>query len=78
VALDLLEAVLLLDLDEGVDQREGLQRGVLGEGEAADYGIDLIIAVAEGEGVREALGGDVGYGEGGVVVEGVGCAEVVI
>jgi len=28
VALDLLEAVDFLELDEGVDEREGLERGV--------------------------------------------------
>jgi len=34
--------------------------------------------IAEEDGVGEGFGGDGGEGEGGVVFEGVGCAEVVI
>jgi len=64
VALDLLEPLYLLELDEGVDQGKGFERGVLCEGEAAEDGGDTVsfffFVVAEEDGVGEPLGGDEG------------------
>lgn len=66
MALDLLEALYLLELDESVDQGEGFERGVLCEGEAAKDGGDTVSfffffsVVAEEDGVGEPLGGDEG------------------
>ena len=75
--LDLLEALALLELEEGVKEGEGFQDGVGGEGEAGEDGGDLGVGVAEGDGVGEAEGGDVGEGEGGGGGEGGGRAEVI-
>lgn len=79
---DLLEALHLLELDEGVDQGEGFERGVFCEGETAEDGGDLVkvlfFVVAEEDGVGEAPGGDECQGKGGVVFECVGAAEGVV
>lgn len=76
--LDLLEPMFLLELNECVDEREGLQRGVLREGKTAENLVDLVMCVAKGQGVGDALAGDLSYGEGRVVIEDVGCAQVVV
>lgn len=77
--LDLLEALHLLELDEGVDEGEGFERGVFCKAETAEDGGDLVqiffFVVAEEDGVGEAPGGDECQGEGGVVFERVGAAE---
>lgn len=56
----MLEALDFLELDEGVDEGEGFEEGVLGVGEAVEDLFDLGLGVAEGDGVGEFVGGDVG------------------